>query len=869
MGNHVGAALASERLHKDEINGARRTGFLNLSHRNLRELPFKASDIPNLAVLVLRGNMLDHIPSELFKLTKLEELDLEDNRIAYVPGAVEAWKNLNSLVLAGNKIISLPPELAVLLRNDVLVRLDRNPLAAPLPELVSRQNNGDLASYLESLRDGIPQYEAKVMLVGEGNVGKTSVSGALRGDSFVSNRATTHGIEIRTLKVPHPEQEIQLTLRTWDFGGQEVYRITHQFFFGRRALYLVVWNSREGQEQNEVEGWIRRIRLRAGHDAATILVATHCAERIPELDYPKLRSMFPQMLQGNYAIDNSNLQGIPELQKAIAREAAKLPQMGQVLSSRWIAARDEILALAQQEPQVTFEEFAAICVKNGLSSEETNTLAELLHDLGTIVYYGDDEGLRDVVVLNPEWLTKAIGYVLEDRITRDNQGVLKHRRLKDIWLHGPDGGSYPAKYHPYFLRLMEKFDVSYRLQDEESSLVAQLVPHERPDLKWQRSTPVPDPLRSISLVCELGEPAPGVIAWLTVRHHHSSVGKHWRSGVFLRYNIDAYDSEALIELMSERQLAIEVRAPSPDLFFNVIRDSVEDLLTRRWPGLEYTLKVPCPTSGPNGPCRHAFPLEGLLRLRERNKREYDCLECDAEHDVSALLTGFAPPGVSHEIEQIQEQLADVAEDVKQVKRITLESAGSLRRVIKAVNTEVADCPRLFTLRPESPTGFGRLSFWNSTYNLTLWCEHSAEWHFCPNSTYTLQQPRKWVVQVAPYASFIAKALRLVVPVAGAAAGAVWNEQLSSQAQKDLELMKTLSEKLPSDITADEEAGMREASKLSPAQGAALRTFRYTLLKADPQQSFGGLRRVQAPSGEFLWVCSEHYSEYDPGLPVLS
>ena len=37
-----------------------------------------------------------------------------------------------------------------------------------------------------------------------------------------------------------------MTLRTWDFGGQEVYRITHQFFFTKRALYMVVWSAREG-----------------------------------------------------------------------------------------------------------------------------------------------------------------------------------------------------------------------------------------------------------------------------------------------------------------------------------------------------------------------------------------------------------------------------------------------------------------------------------------------------------------------------------------------------------------------------------------------------------------------------------------------
>jgi GTPase SAR1 family protein len=42
-------------------------------------------------------------------------------------------------------------------------------------------------------------YEAKVLLVGEGNVGKTSLIAALRNDPFVEGRPTTHGIEIQSM----------------------------------------------------------------------------------------------------------------------------------------------------------------------------------------------------------------------------------------------------------------------------------------------------------------------------------------------------------------------------------------------------------------------------------------------------------------------------------------------------------------------------------------------------------------------------------------------------------------------------------------------------------------------------------------------
>jgi hypothetical protein len=147
--------------------------------------------------------------------------------------------------------------------------------------------------YLRSLYDAEPQYEAKLLMVGEGNVGKTSLIAALRSAPFVEGRPTTHGIEITPITIHDSSAGRDMTVRGWDFGGQEVYRITHQFFFTRRALYVVAWNARQGQEQDEVEGWLRRIRLRVGRDARAVLVATHCDERRPELDYPYLERVFP------------------------------------------------------------------------------------------------------------------------------------------------------------------------------------------------------------------------------------------------------------------------------------------------------------------------------------------------------------------------------------------------------------------------------------------------------------------------------------------------------------------------------------------------------------------------------------------------
>jgi internalin A len=837
---------------------------LSLNHNRLAWLPSEIGQLHNMTNLELSNNNLNELPSTIAQLEALTNLQLRSNHLAMLPPQISRLTRLKTLDLGHNQLERLPPEMGEL-PDTILLRLQDNPLSEPLPEIASRGAR-ELFAYLRSLLEGAEaQYEAKVLLVGEGNVGKSSLVAALQRRPFVENRPTTHGIQIEVLRLRHPDLDVDLELNTWDFGGQEVYRITHQFFFSRRALYLLVWRPREGQQENAIEGWLRQIRLRVGKDARVLIVATHCDERNPELDYPTLKKEFGDLLVGHHQVDNRSGTGIDGLRRTIAAQAAKLPQMGELVSSRWILARDEILE--RPEPQIPHEAFAATCHHHGLDGEATAVLANLLHDLGHIIYYGEDEGLRDILVLQPEWLTKAIGYVLEDAPTREAGGVLYHARLKEIWHGRSNSELYPAKYHPYFLRLMEKFDVSYRLPEEEqASLVGQLVPYERPELPWDRADDASE-ARSLSLLCSMVEPALGLVAWLTVRNHRFSTDRYWRRGVFLEHS--QYVSSALFELIDERRLALTVRAPSPDYFFSILRDSLEDLITRRWPGLAYALLVPCPTRLDDGAlCTGQFKLRALLKFREQGRSDIVCHECIEQYDVTRLLTGFEVPSVPIEpaLEKVRERLDEVVAAMHRTEGLAADAANEVRMVLKLLGMEVTDCPRFFTLSSAATTAWTRAAFWKERYRLILWCEHPGHWHPCPEADYELIQPKEWLKAVGPYATLVARTLRLVVPVAGAAAGVVWSEEELKGAKQEIELMKALVQSLPELKELD--IGIRSSTELTSAEGAGLRALRSLLLEKDPSRSFGGLRRVQYPSGDFVWICPIHYPEYDPGLPDL-
>ena len=82
-------------------------------------------------------------------------------------------------------------------------------------------------------------------------------------------------------------------------------------------------------------------------------------------------------------------------------------------------------------------------------------------------------------------------------------------------------------------------------------------------------------------------------------------------------------------------------------------------------------------------------------------------------------------------------------------------------------------------------------------------------------------------------------------------------------------MKDLIADLPATAETRADDGLKgTAGQLTEAEGAALRALRTIIFEHDALRAFGGLRRVQAPAGDLLWVCENHYADYDPGLPAI-
>ncbi len=312
---------------------------------------------------------------------------------------------------------------------------------------------------------------------------------------------STHGIAIQQVKVTDPDSGTEITLNGWDFGGQRVYRPTHQLFFSAPAVYLVVWKPREGPQQGFVKEWIHLIKRREP-TAKILVVATHGGpqQRQPDIDRQELWDLFGRDTVLDFFFVESKpdeqgvRRGVEDLKAAIAAVAATLPEVGRSVpksfQETWQALQEAGAAY------LPLERVLAICSQHKMDEELARLFVTISHKLGHLIHYEHDPALRDIVVLKPDWLATAISFVLDDEVTRSAHGLVRLSRLGRLWNDParPAETRYPADLHPIFLRLMERFDLSYRVADPTArgdadplSLIAQLVPDVRPgnlDAAW-------------------------------------------------------------------------------------------------------------------------------------------------------------------------------------------------------------------------------------------------------------------------------------------------------------------------------------------------------------------------------------------------
>ena len=877
---------------------------LGLGGNGLTELPDSLGELSHLETLVIGGNPIQKIPTFIQNLPNLKNLYFGRCELTSIPAWLGKLMELEIISLVANKIADIPLSLAELNHLKTL-DLDDNPLN---PELAAAYMEGlnAVKAYLRAKAGAqITLNEAKLILVGEGEVGKTCLMDALEGKPW-QEHPTTHGIEIRTIAAADLGSGKAITLNAWDFGGQRVYRPTHQLFFSSPAVYLVVWKLREGPQQGFVKEWIKLIKHREP-DAKILVVATHGGpqQRQPDIDRQELWDLFGKETVLDFfhvdskPDDSGQRRGIAELKQAIARVAAALPEMGREVPESFQKTRQ---ALAKTDAAyLPLTEVHTICYEHGMEKQLAKLFVAISHRLGHLIHYEHDPFLRDIVVLKPDWLTTAISFVLDDKETREAQGLIPFSRLTQLW-NDPSrkaADRYPADLHPIFLRLMERFDLSYQVaglstkdNDNVTSLIAQLVPSIRPEQRlaeaWPPTVTAGDTqqVQICRIVDEKGQSAPaeGLFYQLIVRLHRYSLGRahyhdsvHWQRGLILD---DDYNGNALLEHKGN-DVHIIVRAPYPEGFLHRLTGDVKYLVESFWEGLRCDVMVPCiHPCGQDAPGIGLYEVGKLIDSKRKKRPEYPCPVCHEWQPIDSLLRNApaAQPLPTHVLDN-REVLVEVRklhgrfDKLDKGQAILLSQAdANFNTLIQVFTDEAKEGPRLFTFEPVDRTSFNPKEWTSAKFRLTLWCEHSR----MPlplldpiegrKGFIELELTRDWFRKSAPYLKFLTGTLSLVLPIATSSIEFSVNDAAFEAMEEQLNLGSDIidasltgGQKATAWLGSGDSANLQQVDQVNRAEGAMLRELHVLLKEKD--SGFGGLVRVRNKRQEFLWVHPQFEKEY--------
>ncbi len=509
---------------------------LDLRNNIITTLPSEIGELTNLDVLDLSETGLTVLPPEIGQLTNLRVLEVSKNQLTNLPKEIGQLTQLMWLDLEHNLLSTLPTEIQNLSKLEKL-NLTENHLLIP-SEIVARiyQPQAILNYYFSSLNQNKkPLNEIKLIVVGQGSVGKTSLVQRILYNRFDLNENKTNGIAIKRWTIDGDWEsssrkktdfqahisDSQIKLNIWDFGGQEIMHATHQFFLTKRSLYLLVLDARLTQEENRVEYWLKIIQSFGG-ESPVLMVGNKTDQHSLDIDKSGLKKKYPNII-GILETSAATGAGIDTLRQVIATQVQVVPHIRDLLAEAWFTIKMQLENLRGERNFISHDEYENLCNENDVCDTlSQDTLIGFLHDLGVILHFQDEPRLEALGILNPQWVTNGVYKIINSRELFENQGLLRVEMLKNIL----DPAEYPSDKRMFVVDMMKRFELCYDIVPDRTFLVPDLLPKDEPELHFYG-------LSAFSYQYPVLPPS--VITRFIVRmNQHIYKNMVWRSGVLLK-----------------------------------------------------------------------------------------------------------------------------------------------------------------------------------------------------------------------------------------------------------------------------------------------------------------------------------------------
>jgi small GTP-binding protein len=467
------------------LQGLSKLQKLNLSYNRIEDIS-PLSALFCLRKLDLAGNWISDV-SSLQWLVSLRELVLARNQIRRIDEDwLDTFPTLQDLFLMENNIANLPIE--IYSHSNCLYNVKN--------------------FFKDKAKGTIPVYEAKLILVGNGRVGKTSLVNRLLDNSFNPEEPSTHAIQLREWELPALAEETgiqKLKVNIWDFGGQDIYHATHRLFMNAKALFVLVWDQQTLIETSQKEVllsgrvlhfqnhalqyWLSYIKSLSG-GSPVLVVQSKMGEngkKSPPLTDEEKRKY---NVRDTLSIDSGLLaaNGFRSLRSSVEEVLTEQIQNAYTeIPSQWYAVRENVATLQTQQVQrLPMEEFKRICKEKGLDDSSVNTLLGYLHNTG--VFFYRDGLFGNQIVLDQRWVIDAV-YALFDRkgsfSRMHSNGMFSGLDLLEMW---EDKTSEERKL---FLSFMVECEICFEVKSSANAdegidfservfIAPQLLPERKP-----------------------------------------------------------------------------------------------------------------------------------------------------------------------------------------------------------------------------------------------------------------------------------------------------------------------------------------------------------------------------------------------------
>jgi hypothetical protein len=409
----------------------------------------------------------------------------------------------------------------------------------------------------------------------------------------------------------------------WDFGGQEIYHATHQFFLTRRSVYALVADTRK--ENTDFYYWLKLIELLS--DKSPVLIIKNEKDNRPcEINERQLRSEFGN-LKDVLATDLATNRGLGEVKQAVQQQVRRLPHVGTPLPKLWVRMRAVLENYTSTRNYLGIDEYFSLCRANQITDHSDMVrLSGYLHDLGVCLHFQDDPLLKYTMILRPEWATTAVYRVLDTQKVRKDLGRFTRADLKGIWVD-----EYAEK-RDELLQLMMRFRVCYEIPGRLGTYIApHLLSADQPGYEW-------DDKQNLHLRYEYEFMPKGILTRFIVEMHRFIEQQTlvWKTGVVL--NNGSAKAE-VIEYYRYHKGEIRIRISGrreKDLLTVVSHEL--DKIHDSYEVLEYKKLIPCNCTA----CQRSqtpwfYPLERLHKFLDDHQYQIQCQNSYAMVDVRRLI----------------------------------------------------------------------------------------------------------------------------------------------------------------------------------------------------------------------------------------